>query len=66
MSPKHNRTVALINGPEKYETLKTSLSCFLDEVNGLISKGTINVDGQDIQRGNEISTHDYGHELCNR
>lgn len=49
MSSKHNRTVAIINGPEKYPTLKTSLSPFFDEVNALISKGTISVDGEDVQ-----------------
>ena len=45
---------------------------FFDEVNGLIDKGTINVDGQHIQLGffsgrggHEISTNDYGHKLCN-
>ena len=72
MSPKHKRTVAIINGPEKYETSKTSLSYFFDEVNGLIDKGTINVDGQHIQLeffswrgGHEISTNDYGHKFCN-
>ena len=49
MSSKHNRTVAIINGPEKYETLKTALSPLFDEVNQLISKGTISIDGEDIQ-----------------
>ena len=49
MSLKHNRTVAIINGPEKYETLKASLSQIFCEVNDLISKGTIIVDGQDVQ-----------------
>ena len=49
MSPKHNRTVAIINGPEKYETLKTSLSNFFDEVNQLISTGTIAIDGEDVE-----------------
>ena len=49
MSPKHNRTVAIINGPEKYTTLKASLSQFFHEVNELISKGTITVDGQDVK-----------------
>ena len=41
MSPEHNRTVAIINAPEKHETLRTSLSNFFDEVNQLISTGTI-------------------------
>ena len=46
MSPKHNETIAIINGPEKYELLKTSLSPFFDEVNQLISKGTLSIDGE--------------------
>lgn len=49
MSPKHNRTVAIINAPEKYETLKTSLSNFFDDVNQLISTGTITIDGEDVE-----------------
>ena len=49
MSPKHNRTVAIINGPEKYETLKTSLSKFFDEVNQLISTGMLAIDGEDVE-----------------
>ena len=49
MSSKHNRTVAIINGPEKYNTLKTSLSPLFDEVNELIRKGTMSVDGQDVE-----------------
>ncbi|KAJ7327833.1 hypothetical protein OS493_026112 [Desmophyllum pertusum] len=49
MSSKHNRTVAIINGPEKYETLKTSLSPFFHEVNQLISKGTLSIDGEEVE-----------------
>ena len=49
MSPKHNRTVAIINGPEKYATLKASLSPFFREVNELISNGSTTVDGQNVQ-----------------
>lgn len=45
-SPKHNRTVAIINGPEKYATLRASLSQFFHEVNERISKGTISVNGR--------------------
>ena len=48
MSSKSNRTVAIINGPEKYETMKTSLKHFFKEVNELIEKGQITVDGKDI------------------
>lgn len=48
MSPKHNRTVAVINGPKKYETLKSSLSDFFTEVNNLIEAGKISIDGSDF------------------
>ena len=49
MSPKHNRTVAIINDPENYETLKNSLSYFCDEVNQLVSQGSISIDGVDVE-----------------
>ena len=42
-------TPNLIRHKNNHETLKTSLPYSFDEVNGLIDKGTINVDGQDIQ-----------------
>ena len=45
MSAKRNRTVAIISGRENYKTLKISLSLFFDEVNQLISKGTIPIGG---------------------
>ncbi len=41
MSSKSNRTVAIINGPEKYETLRESLSSLFKEINELIRTGTI-------------------------
>ena len=40
---------AIINGPEKYETLKTSISPFFDEVNQLINKGTLFIDGENVE-----------------
>ena len=49
MSSKSNRTIAIVNGPEKYETMKTSLSNFFDEVNELIRQKTLSIDGEDIQ-----------------
>ena len=48
MSSKSNRTVAIINGPEKYETMKTSLKHFFKEVKELIVKGQVTVDGKDV------------------
>ena len=49
MSSKNNRTVAIINGPEDYQTLKDSLPNFLREVNELINKGFIVIDDKEIQ-----------------
>ncbi|CAB3977587.1 Hypothetical predicted protein [Paramuricea clavata] len=49
MSSKSNRTVAIINGKEDYETLKTALPHFFDEVNSLIEKGTLLVDGKEVK-----------------
>ena len=49
LSSKSNRTIAIVNGPEKYETMKTSLSSFFEEVNGLIDQGSISIDGNDIK-----------------
>lgn len=49
MSSKSNRTVAIVNGPEKYETMKISLSNFFCEVNELIRQKTILIDGENIE-----------------
>lgn len=49
MSPKHNKTVAIINGPEYYETLQASLNNVFKEVNGLIHKGKLSIDGQEVK-----------------
>ena len=48
MSSKNNRTVAIINGPENYDTLKVSLSNLFKEMNELIETGTILVNGEHI------------------
>ena len=48
MSAKGNRTVAIVNGPAKYETLKTSFSDFFGEVNELTRNKTIPIDGEDV------------------
>ena len=48
MSSKHNRTVVVINGPEEYETLKSSPSNFCSEVNELINKGSTLIDGEEV------------------
>ncbi len=44
MSSKGNRTIAIVNGPEKYKTLKSSLSSAISEINSVISDGHILVD----------------------
>ena len=49
MSSKSNRTVAIINGKEEYETSATSLHDFFQEVTSLIQKGTIVIDGKEIK-----------------
>lgn len=45
MSPKHNRTIAVFNGPEKYATLKSLLSDFLQRLIILI-QGKFKLMGQ--------------------
>ena len=49
MSAKGNRTVAIVNGPEKYETLKTSFSDLFGKVHELIRNKTIPIDGEDLE-----------------
>lgn len=49
MSSKSNRTVAIINGKEEYETLKTALSDFFEEINSLIEKGSMLIEGKEVK-----------------
>lgn len=49
MSSKSNRAVAIVDGPEKYDTMKTSLNFFFQEVNELIERQTISIDGKEIK-----------------
>ncbi|CAB4016317.1 Hypothetical predicted protein [Paramuricea clavata] len=49
MSSKSNRTVAIINGKEDYQTLKTALPDFFDEVNSLIETGSLLVDCNEVK-----------------
>ena len=49
MSAKGNHTIAVVNGSEKYETLQISFKNTFSELNSLIDKGTIIVDGQESQ-----------------
>ena len=49
MSSKSNRTVAIVNGPEKYDKMKTSLTLFFQKVNELIDKQSITIDRKEIK-----------------
>lgn len=49
MSAKGNHTIAVVNGSEKYETLQVSFKTTFSEINSLIDKGTIIVDGQEVK-----------------
>ena len=46
MSSKGNRTIAIVNDPEKYKTLKSSLISAISEINSVINDGHILVDGE--------------------
>ena len=41
--------MAIVNGKEEYETLYSSLKDFFQEVNLLIERGTILIDGQEVK-----------------
>ncbi len=45
MPSKGNRTIAVVNGPEEYDTIKDSLSNVLSEINNLVDSKFIEVDG---------------------
>ena len=49
MSSKNNRTVAVVNGPEDYHTLKVSLSSLFNEVNELIKTGSMLINGERVK-----------------
>ena len=49
MSSKGNRIIAVVNGPEKYETLPASLRVGIDDINTVTKQGKIDVDGRDIR-----------------
>ena len=49
MSAKGNHTFAVVNGSEKYETLKVSFKNVFVEINYLISKSVLIVDDQEIK-----------------
>ncbi|XP_028417141.1 uncharacterized protein LOC114541415 [Dendronephthya gigantea] len=49
MSAKGNRTIAVVDGKESYETMEESFGVVFQEINKIISNGKIKVDGQDIK-----------------
>ena len=46
LSSKGNHTLAVVNGPEDFETLKSSLGNLFEEINEVIRDGGITVEGQ--------------------
>lgn len=48
MSSKGNRTLCIVNGPEKYDTLKSSMGNVINEINSVIKNGKIDVDGKEV------------------
>ena len=49
MSSRRNRTIAIVNGPEKYDTLEHSFSSVISEINSVLEAGFIDVDGKHVQ-----------------
>ena len=45
MSPKGNRTIAVVNGPEDYDTIHDSFDKLLNEINELVATKFVEVDG---------------------
>ena len=48
MSSKGNRTIAIVDGPESYNVIKESFKDCLFEINELIKRGKITIDGVDL------------------
>ena len=46
---KGNRTLCIVNGPEKYDTLKTSLGNVISDINCIIKNSKIEVDGKEVK-----------------
>lgn len=49
MSSRGNRTIAIVNGPEKYDTLEHSFSSVINEINTVLEAGFIDVDGKQVK-----------------
>lgn len=43
MSSTGNRTLCIVNGPEKYDTLKSSMGDVISELNSVIKNGKLEV-----------------------
>ena len=48
MSAKGNRTIAIVNGSESYETIKEAFGGISHEINTMINSGKLMVDGQGV------------------
>ena len=49
MSAKGNRTIAVVNGPEDFDTLKNSFGSIFTEINTLIAQGYLEIDGKHVE-----------------
>ena len=49
MSSRGNRTIAIVNGPEKYDTLEHSFSSAINEMNTVLEAGFTDVDGKQVK-----------------
>ena len=71
MSFKGNRTLCIVNGPEKYDTLKTSLGNVISDINCIIKNSKIEVDGKEVKiemflgGGLQIFAYDRGPQRGN-
>ncbi len=48
MSSKGNRTIGVVNGPEHYETIETSFSEFINDINSVNQNGKIKVNDTEV------------------
>ncbi|CAB4007859.1 Hypothetical predicted protein [Paramuricea clavata] len=48
MSSKGNRTIGVVNGPEKYETIETSFSELINDINSVNPNGKIKVNDTEV------------------
>ena len=48
MSSEENRTISIVNGPEKYETIETSFSEIMNAINSVYNSGKIKGNDREI------------------